>query len=167
MVKTKVAIKNTLRGHFERINSNTRFRGATKIFIPENNLGNEATHMDSMIKKLSDVRTYWQKDDRPGVNKNANVSDNYQFLLYTKLQHDGIFFDMDCFTTSRAMSLTNIKVLLREQMERYHYEFDPIRNKVHLTGKMGGDKQDDILIALMMAVYWGRVVLRDKGGRLQ
>ena len=163
MVKTKVAIKHTLLSHFNRINENPRWKTATKIFIPENNLGNEATHMNSMIKRLSDVKTYWQKDDRPGISKTAAVSDNYQFLLYTKLQHNGIFFDMDCFTMSRKLSIEDLKFQLREQMERYHYEFDAIRNKVHLTGKMGGGKQDDLLIALMMSVYWGRAASRSKG----
>ena len=161
LVKTKMQIKNALTGHFEAINRIGRFKTAMKIFIPENNLGNEATHMNSMIKNRPDVRTYWQKDDRPGVNKSAPVTDHYQFLLNTKLHENSLLFDFDAFTISKGMTLKSIRMLLREQMERYHYEFDQEKNKVHITGKQGGDKQDDLLIATMMAVYWGRACRKD------
>jgi len=123
--------------------------------------------MQSMIKRLNDVRTYWQKDDKPGVNKTASITDNYQYLLYSKLQAEDIIFDMDAFTTSTHMKFSAVKAMLRQQLEHMHYEFDPKRNKVHITGKSGPDQQDDLPVALQQAVYWGRVVMRDKSGRIQ
>jgi len=37
------------------------------------------------------------------------------------------------------------------------------KDRYTLTGKMGS-KQDDLLIAVMMALYWGRLVIRDPSG---
>lgn len=166
-VKSKIAIKNTLRSHFDRINKVSRFKGIIKIFVPENNLGNEATHMNSMLKRYGDVKTYWQKDDKPGINKSADLTDNYQYLFYSKLQSNDIVFDMDAFTTSTTMKFEDMKRLAREQLEHVHYEFDPKTKKIHITGKGGPDQQDDLSVAIQMAVYWGRVALRDKSGRLK
>ena len=160
-VKTHVEIKHTLRRHFNAINKLNRFKACTKVFIPENNLGNEATHMNSMIKNLSDVQTYWQTEKRPGINKDNRKTVDYQFLLDTNLQVCAIGFDADCFTTGTRRSLEQTKLLLREQMERYHYEYDPTRDSQKLTGKMGEGKQDDLLIALMQGLYWGKASSRD------
>ena len=160
-MKTHVEIKNTLRRHFNQINRINRLKSSIKVFIPENNLGNEATHMNSMIKNLNDVKTYWQTEKRPGINKDNKRTVDYQFLLDTRLREAAIGFDVDCFTTGTKKSIKQIKILLREQMERYHYEYDPNRDTQKLTGKMGSDKQDDLLIALMQGLYWGRASGRD------
>ena len=159
-VKTHVEIKHALWRHFDSINNIIRFKSSTKVFIPENNLGNEATHMASMLKKRTDVKTYWQTEKKPGINKDHKTSDNYQFLMDTKLNHDGIRFDGDFFTNSKIYTRESIKDLLKEQMLIYHYEYDPVREKGKLTGKMG-DKQDDLLIATMQCLYYGRAAARD------
>jgi hypothetical protein len=167
-VKTHAEIRNCLRHHFERINSFSTFKGSTKVFIPENNLGNEATHMHAMVSDMADVVTYYEKgkNQRPGVNKTLPITDDYQFLLGTKLHEHAVRFYTDYFTTSRRHTQESISGLLQEQMERYHYVYkegndDMSKGKYTITGKMGGDKQDDLLIALMMCVYWGRAALRD------
>jgi len=159
-VKTHQEIKNTLRRHFDKINSLNRFKGCTKVFIPENNLGNEATHMENMIKNRQDVKTYWQTEKRPGVNKDQKKTDLYQYLLDSKLRNSDILFDAQCFTTGTKRSLDQTKSLLREQMEIYHYESNPNGTSQKLTGKQG-HKQDDLLIALMTALYYGRASGKD------
>lgn len=117
--------------------------------------------MHSMVKALPNVQTYWQRDDRPGVTKTHSSTMDYQFLLDTKLAHNGVRFDIDLFTTNRKEKLDSVKQNLRGQMERYHYEEQPGNKKVKLTGKMGGDMQDDLLIALMQCIYYGRACMRD------
>lgn len=159
-VKSHVEIRHALRKHFNMINSIQRFTGSIKVFIPENNLGNEATHMNSMITDM-EIHTYWQTEKRPGVNKDAKATVNYQFLTDTKLQHCGIRFDVDCFTTNAKFNIESQKATLREQMERYHYVYDADRDTQKLTGKMGKNKQDDLLIAFMQGLYYGRANERD------
>lgn len=159
-MKTHQEIKNTLRRHFDQINRFNRFEGCIKVFIPENNLGNEATHMENMIKNRRDVKTYWQTEKRPGVNKDQKKTDLYQYLLDTMLRNGDIRFDSQCFTSGSARSLDMLKILLREQLEIYHYETNPNGTTQKLTGKQG-HKQDDLLIALMTALYYGRASGRD------
>jgi len=110
---------------------------------------------------MSDVSTYWQTEKRPGINKDNRKTVDYQFLLDTKLRFLAIGFDVDCFTSGTKRTVEQTKQLLREQMERYHYEYDPVRDSQKLTGKMGSDKQDDLLIATMQGLYWGLASSRD------
>lgn len=136
------------------------------MFIPENNLGNEGSHMWNMIKKLPDVRCYWQKNDRPGVHKGKDTADEYQYMFNVKLKNNAILFDYEFFTTSRKHSVASIKGLLRKQMETFHYAYEA-PNSVHnkgrqtITGKMGAAEQDDLMIAVLMGVFWGWAVLKD------
>ena len=123
-------------------------------------MGNEATHMHSMLRDKPDIVTYWEKEDRPGIRKTHRNTDDYQFLMDTHLRNDSIRFDSDCFTCNRSNNLPIMKNMLREQMEMFHYEYDSERDKVKLTGK-AADKQDDLNIALMMLLYWSRACARD------
>lgn len=159
-------IQNTLRAHFERINEIPMFKGSRKVFIPESNLANEASHMTNMLGHMSDVRVYWQKDDRPGVLKTAHITNDYQFVFNSRLKSKSIWFDSQFFTTTPGKSETEIKGQLREQLERYHYEYLEARTvhgnpKQTITGKMGSGMQDDLAIATLMAPYWGRIALND------
>ena len=161
-----IQIQNVLRTHFERINDIPIFKSAVKVFIPESNLANEASHMVNMIKKMPDVRVYWQKDDRPGVHKSNAITDDYQFLFNSKLKNKALFFDNQFFTCSRGKTEQQVKGMLREQLERYHYEYLEARS-IHskptqtITGKMGSGAQDDLAISTLMAPFWGRIILRD------
>lgn len=134
-----------------------------KIFVPESNLANEADHMASMIRKRTDVRTYWHKDDRPGVHKSHNVTDQYQFLFNSRLKLNMIHFDANFCTSSPGKSVKDILGQAREQLERYHIEFQDARDnyghaKQVITGKMGSGMQDDLAIAILMGPYWGTVI---------
>jgi len=159
------------------------FRSSIKVFIPENNLGktklpderirswfvllaNEGSHMWNMIKKLPDLRCFWQKNDRPGIHKGKDTADEYQYIFNVKLKNDAVMFDSELFTTSRKHTLTSIRATLQEQMERFHYAYEE-PNTIHqkgkqtITGKIGSSEQDDLMIAVLMGVFWGRVVLKD------
>lgn len=142
------------------------FASSTKVFVPESNLANEASHMTNMVKRRPDVKTYWQKNDRPGVHKSHNVTDDYQFVFDDKLKNDAVFFDYHFFTTTKGKTEREMKGILREQLERYHFEYEEANN-VHgrprqtITGKMGSGMQDDLAIATLMGTYWSRVILKD------
>lgn len=159
-------IKYTLRAHFERINRIPTYKGIQKIFVPESNLANEASHMTNMIQNFPDVKTYWQKQDRPGVHKSHNVTDDYQFLFDSCLKNDRIYFDHQFFTCTKGKTEKEMKGMLREQLERYHFEYEEAHNiygrpRQTITGKMGSGMQDDLAIATLMGPYWGRIILRD------
>lgn len=156
-----------LHRHYKKLNENKLWREAKKIFIPENNLGLESAHLDSMVQDISGVETFWEKPNKPGVCKAGKNTREYQFLLSNCLANGGLYFDRDCFTVTREKTVQCMKDQLQEQMLRFHYNVIPAKDaggkaRVHLTAKMGS-LQDDLLIATMMVIYWGRVVTNEKG----
>jgi len=147
--------------HYQQLQSKIHLREAKLIFIPENNLGLESAHLDTMVHRIPGVETYWQKD-RPGVHKDGKATRGYQFLLTTSLAENSILFDEDCFTVTREKTTSDMLDILMDQMFRYHWEkkkaTDVFGNdRYTLTGKVG-NKQDDLLITLEMALYWGRAI---------
>ena len=141
-----------------------------RCFIPENNLGMEASHMETMVKSFTNVHTFWEKDSRPGVTKTAASTRELQFMMNNALYNQSIKFSTQLFTTSRmgqqdTYSPEGIKALLMEQTLRYHWEKKPAndpfgKERVTVTGKLN-DKQDDLLIATMMTLHYGKSILRN------
>ncbi len=140
------------------------FKNAIKVFVPENNLANESSHMWHMIKDRPDIRCYWQKQDRPGVIKDKDSADDFQYIINVKMKNDAIRFDYNFFTTTRGHNPESMRGLFREEMERYHYEYEETKNgkgKLTITGKGGSSEQDDLVVVFGMAVKHGLDILRD------
>jgi hypothetical protein len=119
-----------------------------------------------MIKKMPDVRCYWQKNDRPGVFKGKETADDYQCLFNVKLERNAIRFDSEFFTTSKGHTKETMKGLAQGQLERFHYEYEEPKTvhgnpKMTITGKNGSAEQDDGAIAILMGAYWGRYAAKD------
>lgn len=147
--------------HYERLLRNQYLKEAKLIFIPENNLGLEAAHLDTMVHNIRGVETYWQKD-RPGVRKDGAATRGYQFLLTQNLSEGSILFSQDLFTVTRERTVQDMLEVLEDQMLRYHWEKKKASDvfgtdRYTLTGKVG-NQQDDLLITLEMALYWGRAI---------
>lgn len=109
-----------------------------------------------MVKGFPNVRTYWEKA-KPGICKTHTITNEYQFLTTHMIRECAIRFSTHLFTTSRDQNARTIKTLLMDQTLRFHREMNPDGKTRTMTGKMG-DKQDDLLIATMMSIYWGRSV---------
>lgn len=141
------------------------FKNAIKVFVPENNLANEGTHLWNMVKNYPKMREYRQKDVT-GVHKGAGLADHYQYMFNVKLKNNAVFFDSNFFTTSRQYETNSIKALLREELERFHFGMDEPKaegkdGRMYITGKMGTTGQDDLAIVVLMGVFWGPVVLKN------
>lgn len=152
-----------LHRHYNKMKENKYFRESKLIFIPENNLGLESAHLDTMVKDITGVRTYWEKPTKPGVCKDGRVTRGYQFNLSYALNMQSIAFDADCFTVSKDQTIEKMKDMLQDQMLRYHWEKKDAndslgKDRFALTGKIG-NKQDDLLIAMSMALYWSPIVM--------
>jgi uncharacterized protein YegP (UPF0339 family) len=133
-----------------------------KIFIPENNLGNEASTMWHMLRKRKDMRLYSEKQDRCGVRKDANTADEFQYLANVKMRNDAILFDSEFYTSSKGHSAYSMKSLCKEELLRYRYEYQEGKNgkeTMKITGKGGSGENDDIVIVVCMALKHGRDIL--------
>lgn len=154
-----------IRRHITRLLESPFLRSSHVIFIPENNMGLESAHLDTMVRDIPEVETFWEKDARAGVCKTAAVTRDYQFLLNLALSQGGFLFDRDLFTVTREQTPESMMDLLQDQMLRYHWERKKApdsmgKDRYTITGKVGS-AQDDLLISAMMVVYWGRVISRD------
>lgn len=163
MVKSSfVQIKNVLETTLDRLNTIPMFKSCMKIFIPENNLGNEASTMWHMIKKRKDLRCYSEKNDKTGVQKDKDTADEFQYILNVKMRNDAIRFDNEFYTTSKGHTAQSMKGLLKEELQRYHYEYEEDKNgkeKMKITGKGSNGENDDLVIAFAMGVHHGRNIL--------
>lgn len=156
-----------LHRHYLKIREHRLFRDAKLVFIPENNLALESAHLDTMVHDIPGVRTYWEKPNKPGVCKDARVTRGYQFNLAHALMNQTLYFDTDCFTVTREQTVATIKDVLKDQLLRLHWEKKPAndalgKDKYALTGKIG-NKQDDLYVALAMALYWPALALQSLG----
>jgi hypothetical protein len=150
--------------HYNYLLSHPLYRQSKLIFVPENNYGLEASHLDTMVSHFQEVRTFWDKN-KPGVHKDGRVTRNYQFMLSNMLAQDGIKFDESLFTTTREKTPQCQLDLLEDQMYRYHWEHKKAvdvhgKDKYSLTGKVG-NKQDDLLITVQMFIYWPPHILKN------
>lgn len=137
------------------------------IFIPENNLGMEHHHLDSMVQDIPGVETFWETEKKPGISKTEKSTREYQFLLSNCLAQKGLLFDRDLFTCTKEKDVPSMMLMLEDQMSRFHWSVKKAndemgKDKVKLTGKIG-NAQDDLLIAVAMVVYVGRMIIRDPG----
>ena len=156
---------NLLKRHINRVNENKYWRGALKIFIPENNLGLEASHLHTMVQQFKDVQTFWESPKKPGICKTHQKTIDYTFLLNSMLMDKNIAFEADLFTISKDMTPDSIRNLFREQVERFHWEKRDAKDSFSndrwaITGKMG-DKQDDLLITVFMNAFFGKGIITD------
>lgn len=156
-----------LHRHYAAINAHPQFKQSHKIFIPENNLGMEHHHLDAMVQDMnSDIETFWETDNKPGITKTAKVTRDYQFLLSNQLASSGLLFDYNLFTTTREKTPQSMRAMLEDQMLRFHWAVKKPADehgeaRVKLTGKIG-NQQDDLLIAVCMVMYVGRMITRDR-----
>ena len=71
--------------HFGAIDAHPMWRTAKKIFIPENNLGLEASHMDTLVRRFAGVESYWETEKRVGVRMTNELKREYQMFMVHSL----------------------------------------------------------------------------------
>lgn len=158
--------------HIDRIRQNPHFGTHVPIWvIPENNLGLESSHIEDFVIHLRNVHVFHENDEeRSGVRKTQQNTDDYQILVESMLMKRRISFDKHAFTVSKGWAKPNgdmsgIKMELRNQLERYHWEVKQARDsfgkrRITMTGKMGG-AQDDLYVALAMLAFWPLAMRRE------
>lgn len=150
--------------HFGAIDAHPLWRQAKKIFIPENNLGLEASHMDTLVRQFHNVFTFVEKD-RAGIHVGKGTKRDYQMFMVHSLYNHTLYHERDGFTTNRDKSAATIWGMARAQIERFHWEVKASHNetfadpRVGITGKTSAQDengQDDLAIAMFMAPFWGQ-----------
>ena len=125
----------------------------------------EHHHLDAMVQDIDRVETFWETAKKPGITKSEKSTREYQFLLSNCLSQKALHFDLDLFTCTKEKDVKAMLNMLEDQMGRFHWSVKKAndehgKDKVKLTGKVG-NAQDDLLIAVAMIVYVGRMIIRN------
>jgi hypothetical protein len=155
-LQTSEQVQSYLTDHIRRLNRNEKYAGSIKVFIPENNLGLEHSHMERFVRHIPHLVTMREgKNGKPGVPKTKSITETLKNATESFLRNEQVRFASDCFTHTPGFDVDKMRGELIEQVNRMHYDDN---NK--LTGKMGGGLQDDLAIAFMMQAYWPDVFRR-------
>jgi hypothetical protein len=144
-----------LHRHYEKLFTNKNFRDATRqIFIPEKNLGLDATHLADMLADLPKIETFCENGQRPGVYYNRKkIGRDYQYLLEFCLAQRGLHFDKHLFTSDNDYHRALLDKL-NDQMLMLHWE------KLSMNYVLVHNFPSDLLLTLQMVLYWGKCFIK-------
>lgn len=154
-------IERLLKAHIEGIRRKPEFKESWIIFIPENNLGHEASHMSFMLRPYTKCYTLTEKGGVIGVNTNAVRKELYAMEAVRYLCQESILF-WEAMFSANPNGGANEKERVMEDFKEQLMSFKrvivhPQRGfslpKIHYSGKSKGGR-DDLVMSLMIGIYW-------------
>ena len=151
--------------HIRGLRGHPKLRNAHCIFIPEANLGQEAEHMKHMVKDERLVYVIHEKK-KAGVNTTHKRKDLYTQTLLEYAASTRIVPRCVCANPKLDANkrLLETKAEFKKQMIQFKKLTIPAAKpfdlpKVIYTGKTKKGMNDDMVMTLMIAVFWGREFL--------
>lgn len=157
------------------IRNNIYFSACPIIAIIESAPGIAASHIESYLRPIPNVCVMTERGDvAEGVVKSEPITAVYKEMLAQHLTDETLFVYENAIAyegnypvsiRDRHLSQEEILATMREklvsQMRNYHYHPTKMvgetgQQKYKLTGKVGSEG-DDLLIALMMGLYWKKI----------
>ena len=132
---------------FAHINiTKRRFPRSTIFFMCESNMGQEASHIYSMLRSFSNI-DYANDKNREGVMTTQERKELYILELQRYTMTESIYL-------ADSISERGLKLLKKEmlQFKRIVVENHRVRSKFYYTGKDKG--QDDTVMATSMGLWW-------------
>ena len=163
-------IEGLLTAHIDGIRSVPEFADAWIVFIPESNLGNEASHMKKMLSKYVKLWT-WNENGRDGL-----LTTNTRKILYAAegCRHLGgnsihIYknlllsnpYDHAPYAEKKNRVLKELKTQLLKfsKIVKPRGHGKPI---IIYSGKGDGSENDDFVLAFLIALYGGALWISRK-----
>jgi hypothetical protein len=146
------------------------FRDSYIIFIPENNLGQEAEHARHMLRNERRLYTIHEKR-KAGVCTTQARKEVYALTLLTYFNSGTIRFLKDAACANPMMDANTRLVLTKKEFEKQLVQFrkiilpgtQPFKDaKFIFTGKAKRGMNDDLVMTLMIATFWGREFLKKR-----
>ena len=151
--------------HIRGLRGHPRLRNAYCIFIPEANLGQEAEHMKHMVKDERLVYVIHEKK-KAGVNTTHKRKELYAQTMLEYIATTRIIPNCVCANPKLDANkrLVETKAEFKKQMIQFKKLTIPAAKpfdlpKVVYTGKTKKGMNDDMVMTLMIAVFWGREFL--------
>lgn len=127
------------------------FRGSRVLFIPESNLGLEAQHAFYHLRKKVRNFSCISEKGRVGVNTSQKSKEAYVKMAELFFQREAISVSANVHTETKGLKRLKAELL---NFKRLRFDTKAGSSRVALTGK-GGSSQDDTVMALIIALFWG------------
>ena len=157
-VKGYGEIRNLLETHVRAIRN--IFTSSWIIFVPESNLGHEASHMSHMLKDVPKCRSLMERGE-PGVITTHKRKELYSNTAVERFASAGVWYASQ-FVCVNPYGDANtrgarVKRMFRKQMGIFSKIIIPrgsnhSKPKIIYSGKDQGN--DDLVLTFMIALYW-------------
>jgi len=157
-VKGYGEIRNLLETHVRAIRN--IFPSSWIIFVPESNLGHEASHMSHMLKDIPKCRSLMERGE-PGVITTHKRKELYSNTAVERFASSGVwyasqFICVNPYGDANARG-ARVKRMFRKQMGIFSKIVIPrgsnhSKPKIIYSGKDQGN--DDLVLTFMIALYW-------------
>ncbi len=158
-------IRALLIQHIRGLRGHPRLRNAWCIFVPEANLGQEAEHMKHMVKDERLIYVIHEKK-KAGVNTTHKRKELYAKTMLEYVATTRIIPRCVCANPKLDANrrLLETKAEFKKQLIQFKQLTIPAAQpfdlpKLIYTGKTKKGMNDDLVMTLMIAVFWGREFL--------
>jgi hypothetical protein len=159
-VKGHGEIRTLLEAHVRAIRA--MFRSSYIIFIPESNLGHEASHMSHMLRDVPNCRSLMERGE-PGVITTHKRKELYTNMAVERFAGEGIwyaerFICVNPFGDANTRA-SRVKRMFRKQLGSFSKVVIPRgkdgyeKPKVTYSGKAAG-ANDDLVMTFVIGLYW-------------
>ena len=155
-VKGHGEIRTLLEAHVRTLRST--FPSSFIIFVPESNLGHEASHMAHMLREIPQCRSLMEKGE-PGVITTHRRKELYANTAIERFASESIWYASK-FICANPFGDANsrearVKRMFRNQLGLFSKIITPRGHnlpKVIYTGKENGN--DDLVMTFIIGLYW-------------
>lgn len=174
METTKEA-RAMLIAHVEKLNQNSRLRNALKVFVLENNLAAACEIMSDAVQDhcynyiiMNKMKGHERMNKR--VTESVGVRTTHQVkqvgveLIGSMLKNNSLHISDEELFTSWTMDRTQFKNLIGKQLQDFckvTIEKELEKDKIVYTGKVKGSKKDDLVMALLIGIFWSQTFFSD------
>ena len=168
--KSHDMIEMLLVQHIRALRGHPDLRDSWIIFFPENNLGQEASHMAHMVKDERRVYTYYEKG-KAGVCTTHERKEKYTVNVLQYFNQEAVHFVTDTICANPYKDanerLNQVKKEFKKQLLQFQkMVIQPAQQyqlaKIVYTGKIKEGQNDDIAMTLLFTTYWAQQFLNKK-----
>ena len=169
--KSHDEIKNVLLTHIKSLRLHPCFSQSWIIFFPENNLGQEASHMQAMLSEERKVWTYFEKQ-KAGVCTTHERKEMYTINCVQYFNQDAIHWAPNSICANPYVDVEKRMKRVKDEFRKQLLQFQKLTianvnrpfevAKVFFTGKVKPGMNDDIVMTLLFTVYWAQQFVNKK-----
>lgn len=163
-------IKQVLLSHVKALRLHPLYAQSWIIFFPENNLGQEASHMAHMLSEERKVYTYYEKK-KAGVCTTHERKELYSVNCVQYFNQNAIHFGPQTICANPLQDAEKRLSIVKKELRKQLLQFQKLviskaqpydLAKVVFTGKLKPGMNDDIIMTILFTAYWSQQFVNKK-----